>query len=108
MAVLRYRVSNPGKDKAQVAIAFSLDNPVGVDPRSRPGATRPLLTARSNEIRRGAGLEGLFMTHPEVAADCSSGRIDCSLCYAFRERQRDVVARVAARQVVGQSAAVLG
>lgn len=69
VAVLRYRVSNPGKDKARVAIAFSLDNPVGVDPRSRPGATRPLLTARSNEIRRGSGLEGLFMTHPEVAAD---------------------------------------
>jgi uncharacterized protein (DUF608 family) len=42
VAILRYRVSNPGKDKARVAIAFSLDNPVGVDPRSRPGATRPL------------------------------------------------------------------
>ncbi len=36
LAVLRYKVKNPGKQAAKVSIAFSLDNPVGVDPRG-PG-----------------------------------------------------------------------
>ena len=70
VAILRYRVSNPGKEEASVSIAFSLDNPVGVDPRVRGGggAARPLASARTNEIRKASGIEGLFMTHPDVAA----------------------------------------
>lgn len=67
VAILRYRVANPGKEKAKVSIAFSLDNPVGMDPRSRGGAGRP--AKRTNEFRSGAGVQGLLMTNPEVAKD---------------------------------------
>jgi len=56
VAVLRYRVSNPGPVKAAVAIAFSIDNPVGAE-------------GRSNEHRQGRGLEGLFMRNPFLAGD---------------------------------------
>ena len=55
VAVLRYRVTNPGASKAVVAISFSIDNPVGVE-------------GRSNEHRAEAGLEGLFMRNPFLAA----------------------------------------
>lgn len=69
VAVLRYRVKNPAKEKATVSIAFSLDNPAGVDLRAIRGAGQPLSSKRTNEFRKGSGLQGLFMTNPEVATD---------------------------------------
>ncbi len=57
IAVLRYRVSNPGKQTAKVAIAFSIDNPVGA------GDTR------QNEHRSGSGVEGILMSNPALAGD---------------------------------------
>lgn len=70
VAVLRYRVSNPAKEQASVSIAFSLDNPAGVDLRSGMGnGNGPISTKRANELRSGPGMEGLFMTNPETPKD---------------------------------------
>ncbi len=51
VAVMRYRVSNPGASAAQVSIAFSVDNPVGG-------------TGRANEFRQSDALQGLLMRNP--------------------------------------------
>ena len=56
VAVLRYRVSNTGKKRAIVSIAFSLDNPVGE-------------AGRACQFRSGNGLEGLSFTNPFQAAN---------------------------------------
>ncbi len=60
VAILRYRVSNPGNTAAQVSIAWSIDNPVGV------GGPKEALDARHNEFRSGAALSGLMMTNPGI------------------------------------------
>jgi uncharacterized protein (DUF608 family) len=66
VAVLRYRVSNPGPRPAQVAIAFSIDNPVRG--RSRiEDAAHPRDENRLNEFRSGNGLAGLIMSNPDLA-----------------------------------------
>lgn len=61
-AVLRYRVRNPGKTKATVSIAFSLENPAG------PPVSRGSSDGRSNEFRKALAdeLQGLYMTNPET------------------------------------------
>jgi uncharacterized protein (DUF608 family) len=65
VAILRYRATNRRQQGARVSIAFSIENPVGVDPRGdRSAAPR-----RVNENRQGRGLAGLFMTNPGAAAD---------------------------------------
>ncbi len=53
LAVLRYRVRNPGRSEAQVSIAWNVDNPT-----ERGG--------RVNEERETAQLSGLFMHNPEL------------------------------------------
>jgi non-lysosomal glucosylceramidase len=54
VAMLRYRVHNPGPGAAQVSIAFSIDSPVGGD-------------GRINEFRmEGAGLQGMYMSNPQL------------------------------------------
>jgi uncharacterized protein (DUF608 family) len=60
-AVLRYRVRNPGGAKATVAIAFSLENPVGVSPKD----------SRLNEFRGAPGdpLRGLYFSNPGAAEE---------------------------------------
>ena len=69
VAVLRYRVKNPGAAKATVSIAFSLDNPVAA-----AGGRRGAGDARTAEFRQGAGVQGLYMTNPLMAAaDPQSG-----------------------------------
>jgi uncharacterized protein (DUF608 family) len=60
VAILRYRVSNPGASAAKVSIAWSIDNPTG-----RTQAT----DTRVNEHRVSAGLEGLYMQSPELPAN---------------------------------------
>jgi len=60
VAVLRYRVHNPGPGMAQVSIAFSIDSPVGA---LHPG------DGRINEFRKSGAaenLQGLYMTNPEL------------------------------------------
>jgi uncharacterized protein (DUF608 family) len=57
VAVLRYRVANPGAARARVSVAFVLDNPVGTG------------EARRNEFRDGKDLAGYLLTNPSLAAD---------------------------------------
>jgi uncharacterized protein (DUF608 family) len=66
VAVLRYRVGNPGKLPAKVSIAYSLENPVGT---ARGGGGRSAAVRRVSEYRSGPGLDGLFMTSPSAAQD---------------------------------------
>lgn len=64
VAVLRYRVRNPGAAKAAVSIAFSLENPTG--PSISSSTRRAAGDGRSNEFRHDGDLTGLFMTNPEL------------------------------------------
>ena len=74
VAVLRYRVSNPGASAATVAIAFSIDNPVG-QPAARRGTEN-----RINEFRTGSALQGIFMRNTGLAAtDPQSGTFAFSI-----------------------------
>jgi uncharacterized protein (DUF608 family) len=63
IAVLRYRVLNTAPVAARVSIAFSVENPVGQDKRSDGAA------GRSNDYRKRAGVEGLLMGNPFLAAN---------------------------------------
>jgi non-lysosomal glucosylceramidase len=60
VAILRYRVVNPGTTTAKVSIAWSIENPVG---RAEAKDTRV------NEYRTSERLVGLFMTSPELPAN---------------------------------------
>ena len=68
VAILRYRVHNPGPGTAKVGIAFSIDNPVKPQPRTG-GAAVLTKDSRLNEYKKTGELEGLFMTNPEVPAE---------------------------------------
>lgn len=68
VAVLRYTVTNRGSAPAETSIAYSIDNPVAT--RHHGGAAEARRgDTRQNEYRRGAGLEGLLMANPQMAAD---------------------------------------
>ncbi len=68
VAILRYVVHNPAKETAKVSIAFSMDNPAGLDLRG--GGDRVKINAgRSAEFRRAPGIDGLFMSNPEAGKD---------------------------------------
>src|SRR5580704_2937970 len=56
VAVMRYRVHNPGPEAAEVSIAFSIESPVG-----REG--------RVNEFRNEPNVQGLYMTNPQLKGD---------------------------------------
>ncbi len=64
VAILRYRVSNPARSSASVAISFSIDNPVKAP--SRTDQARDPKDPRVNEYRTANQLEGLWMTNPSV------------------------------------------
>jgi uncharacterized protein (DUF608 family) len=68
VAVLRYRVHNPGRAPAKVSIAFSIDNPV-LNGTTGMFAGSGVQEKRVNELRSNASLTGLFMTNPELAED---------------------------------------
>ncbi len=53
VSVLRYRVRNPGPRPAQIALSFSLDNPVGAQ-------------GRVNQLWREGPVEGLFFSNPAL------------------------------------------
>ena len=61
VAILRYRVTNPGHENANVGIAFSIENPVKADDKTE--------SQRRNEYREGNGFAGLVMSNPGLAAD---------------------------------------
>jgi non-lysosomal glucosylceramidase len=60
VAVLRYRVTNPGATAAKVSIAWSIENPTG---RTQAADTRV------NEHRAAQRLDGLYMSSPELPAN---------------------------------------
>jgi uncharacterized protein (DUF608 family) len=60
VALLRYRVTNPGAAPAKVSIAWSIENPTG-----HPGNK----DARVNEYRSSGQLAGLYMSNPELPAN---------------------------------------
>ncbi|HLK62306.1 MAG TPA: GH116 family glycosyl-hydrolase [Bryobacteraceae bacterium] len=57
VAILRYRVNNPGKSPVKVSIAWSIDNPTG---------RTPATDTRLNEHRTSPSLDGLYMHSPEL------------------------------------------
>ncbi|MCZ2157384.1 MAG: non-lysosomal glucosylceramidase [Bryobacterales bacterium] len=71
IAILRYTVTNPGREVANVSMAYSLDNPVGsgANGKRHPSSVRD---ARVNKFRAEGGLSGLVMTNPAIEADDSS------------------------------------
>jgi uncharacterized protein (DUF608 family) len=60
VAVLRYRVTNPGTAPAKVSIAWSVENPAG---RTQAADTRV------NEHRASGPLDGLYMSSPDLPAN---------------------------------------
>ncbi|MDE3165476.1 MAG: hypothetical protein KGN36_06705 [Acidobacteriota bacterium] len=60
VAILRYRVTNPGTAPAKVSIAWSIDNPTG----TTPGAD-----TRVNDYRTSPRLAGLYMHNPDLPAE---------------------------------------
>jgi uncharacterized protein (DUF608 family) len=63
VAILRYRVSNPGHSVAKVSIAFSIDNPV------KDAADRNNPDARVNQLRESGGLTGIVMSNSRLAPE---------------------------------------
>jgi uncharacterized protein (DUF608 family) len=59
VAILRYRVTNPGPAPAKVSIAWSIDNPTG---------RTPAADTRVNDYRTGDRLAGLYMHSPDLPA----------------------------------------
>ena len=68
VAILRYVVTNPASQAAEVSIAFSLDNPVGVGVRGEQRGWRRR-NRRASEYRETGKLAGLLMTNPGTAHD---------------------------------------
>jgi non-lysosomal glucosylceramidase len=66
VAVLRYQVVNRGRAAAKVGIAFSIDNPVAEDARR---FFDPRKDSRENALADGAGLAGIQMSNPALAAE---------------------------------------
>ena len=60
LAVLRYRVTNPGPSTAKVSIAWSIDNPVGLE----TGGSASSGHGRQNDYRESSGVRGLLMGNP--------------------------------------------
>jgi len=64
--VLRYRVTNPGAKPAKVSIAWAIENPAR--PREGNSPLKGSKDERRNEWRESAGLQGLAMENPGMAA----------------------------------------
>ena len=64
VAILRYRVTNPGLSTAKVGIAFSIDNPV--KSAGETGPTSAGQDSRQNEYKKSSQLQGIFMSNPNL------------------------------------------
>ncbi|MFZ0690197.1 MAG: GH116 family glycosyl-hydrolase [Acidobacteriaceae bacterium] len=69
VAILRYRVTNPGPTAAQVAIAFSIENPVNTTKDNGDNARQKASDGRKNEVQTGKGIIGLRMSNSALDAD---------------------------------------
>ena len=63
VAILRYRVHNPGPGAATVSIALSIENPVG---KVQPQGDGRTIEFRRDPDTAAATLEGLFMSNAEL------------------------------------------
>jgi uncharacterized protein (DUF608 family) len=68
VAILRYRVTNPSRTAADVAIAFSIDNPIKVS-RDEGGVAALHKDTRENVWRDEGGLAALIMSNPALAGE---------------------------------------
>lgn len=69
VAVLRYRVHNPGHAPASVAIAFSVENPVGTREKPHGAAQKKSSEGCQNDYRAADGLAALVMSNPSLPPD---------------------------------------
>jgi non-lysosomal glucosylceramidase len=69
VAILRYRVTNPGHEAASVGIAFSIENPVNTKADHGGAAQQKSDEGRRNEFHSAKGIAGLIMSNPALAAD---------------------------------------
>jgi uncharacterized protein (DUF608 family) len=69
VAVLRYRVTNPGPATVAMGIAFSIENPVNAKADHGDAARRKANEGRRNEYRAGNGVAGLVMSNLSLAPD---------------------------------------
>ncbi|MGA2050230.1 MAG: GH116 family glycosyl-hydrolase [Terracidiphilus sp.] len=69
VAILRYRVTNPGDVAVSVGIAFSIENPVTTKGDDGDAARQKSDEGRRNEYRTENGIAGLVMTNPALSAD---------------------------------------
>lgn len=70
VAILRYRVSNPGRTEAKVGIAVSIDNPVQAkEPKNGDVAARKVGNGRRNEYRTSGAVTGLSMTNVDLESE---------------------------------------
>jgi len=68
VAVLRYKVRNPGTTSVTASITLTIDNPIG--PQASATVQRGVGDGRVNEFRSNAGdaLQGFLMSHSKLAA----------------------------------------
>src|SRR5690349_17444396 len=66
LAVLRYRVTNPGASGAKVSVAWSIENPVGMERNGSGQANSG--QGRQNDYREGNGVKGLLMKNPFLSS----------------------------------------
>ena len=66
VAILRYRLHNPGRTSAKVGIAFSIENPV--EHRQQASSDTATPDSRVNEYRQEDVLHGLMMSNPGIPA----------------------------------------
>ena len=69
VAILRYRVTNPGVVAASVGISFSIENPVTTKGDDDDAARQKSDEGRRNEYRTGDGIVGLVMSNAALPAD---------------------------------------
>ena len=69
VAILRYRVTNPGHSAARVGIAFSIDNPVNTKEDDGGAARQKADEGRRNEYLSKDGIAGLVMNNPALPGD---------------------------------------
>ncbi len=67
VAILRYRLHNPGNTTAKVSIAFSIENPVEDKAEAPDDASKR--DTRINEHHQDSELQGLFMSNPGMTAN---------------------------------------
>lgn len=68
VAILRYRVTNPGPTTAQVSIAYAIDNPLRMARERIAPGTKPR-DGRRNEYLAKDGMAGLVMSNPGLEVD---------------------------------------